>query len=95
MFFITNSVDNAWNNLKNIFISVLYSVAPVQGIRIQQRLEPWLTSEIIELMKERDRLLYMFRKQKTSELYKTYCSYRNKVQRNINQANADYMSNKM
>ena len=46
-------------------------------------------------MKERDRLLYMFRKQKTSELYKTYCSYRNKVQRNIKQAKADYLSNKM
>ena len=31
--FLTNSVDTAWNNFKNIFISVLDSVAPVKEKR--------------------------------------------------------------
>ena len=77
--FITNSVDTAWKSFKKVFVSVLDSVAPVKEIRLKQRSEPWLTTEIIELIKERDNLLHMFRNQNKSELYKTYCSYRNKV----------------
>ena len=64
--FITNSVDTAWKSFKKVFISVLDSVAPVKEIRLKQRSEPWLTTEIIELIKERDNLLQMFRNQNKS-----------------------------
>ena len=38
---------------KIIFLNVLDNIAPVKQIRLKQRTEPWLTAEILELIKIR------------------------------------------
>ena len=60
---------------------VLDNIAPVKQIRLKQRTEPWLTAEILELIKIRDMFLYKFRKEKNSDFYKQFCFYKIKFKK--------------
>ena len=46
----------AWDNFKCLFLSVLDNIAPVKEVRIKQRTEPWITSDILNSINERDKL---------------------------------------
>ena len=81
--------------LKLFFTQVLDTVAPVKEVRLKQRSEPWIDSEIITLIKERDTYLYKFRKYNDTDFYKQFCCLRNKVQLAVKNAKADYISNKL
>ena len=94
-FLMLELVNVAWLEFKSIFTSVLDSVAPVKEVWLIQRSEPWLTSEILDLIKTRDMFLYKLNKYNKSEFYKSFCLYRNMVQREIKTAKADYVSYKM
>ena len=76
-------------------MSILNSIAPVKEVRLKQRTEPWVGSELLDLMRSRDRFLYQFKKHGNSEDYRLFCCYRNQVQRYIRKAIADYFSNKI
>ena len=41
-------VEMTWDNFKTIFLSVLDIVAPVKEVRLKQRTEPWMNSEILQ-----------------------------------------------
>ena len=57
-------VEMAWENFKTIFHSVLDIVAPVKEIRLKQRTEPWMNSEILQTIRHQDETLNEFRKTK-------------------------------
>ena len=59
------------------------SVAPVKEIRLKTKAEPWMNSEILELIHERDVLLQNFKKNKNEDVYRIFCKLRNKVQSKI------------
>ena len=93
--FTVDNVNEAWQNFKTIFTQVLDTVAPVKEVRLKQRSEPWIDSEIITLIKERDTYLYKFRTYNDTDFYKQFCCLRNKVQVAVKNAKADYISNKL
>ena len=74
-------VKMAWYSLKIIFHSVLDSVAPVKEVKLKQRTEPWMNSDILQNITYWDETLNKFRKTKDPDLYKKYCQLRNLVQR--------------
>ncbi len=90
-----DDVNMAWSNFESIFIKILDSVAPIKQVRLKQRAEPWFTSEILDLILERDSLLRHFKKSKSSDDYKCYCKLRNKVQRTVKKAKSDYLSSQI
>ena len=49
----------------------------------RQRTEAWMTCDIMNLIHERDKLLYSFKKSRCQEQYKQFCAVRNKVNREI------------
>ena len=67
--FTAVTVNEAWENFKIPFLKVLDNIAPVKQIRLKQRTEPWLTAEILELIKIRDMFLYKFRKGKKRVIF--------------------------
>ena len=69
-------------------------VAPVKEIRLKQRTEPWMTSEILHDIRHRDDVLNKFRKTRDSDLYRTFCKLRNEIQRETKVAKRDYLANK-
>ena len=76
-------------------MKVLDTVAPIKEVRLKNRTEPWMPAEILDLMKNRDKFLYSFKKHNLQEDFKNYCKLRNKVNREISMAKADYFSNKV
>ena len=62
---------------------------------LKQRTEPWMSTEILNLIKERDESLSTFEKCKRPEDYKHFCKLRNKVQREIKLARYNYISGKI
>ena len=66
-------VEMAWDSFKTIFHSVLDSVAPVKEVKLKQRTEPWMNSEILQNIRFRDETLNKFRKTNDPDLYKKYC----------------------
>ena len=61
---VLNSVDAdlAWVRFKSIFLSVLDKIARFKTIRIKQRTQPWMSTEMIKLINLRDNYLRQFRK---------------------------------
>ena len=78
---------------KDVILSVLNTVAPIKEVRLKQRSEPWVDSNILDLIKKG--ILLEFKKDKLKKYYTSYCSFRNIVQREVAKAKSDYLSNKM
>ena len=88
-------VEMAWDSFKDIFHSVLDIVAPLKEVRLKQRTEPWMNSDILQNIRHRDETLNKFRKSKDPDLYKEYCKLRNMVQRETRISKRDYLANKI
>ncbi|XP_060607821.1 uncharacterized protein LOC132759963 [Ruditapes philippinarum] len=93
--FTAKSVDESWLLFKDMFLSVLNVVAPVKEVRLKQRSEPWLDSNILELINMRDYFLQEFRKHNQKDMYNKYCLYRNLIQRHIKKAKSGYISHQL
>ena len=78
---VLNSVDAdlAWVRFKLIFLSVLDKIAPFKTIRIKQRTQPWMSTEMIKLINLRDNYLRQFRKSKNQSDYELFIYHRNQV----------------
>ena len=55
--FDCSNVNDAWNSFKTMLLQVINDIAPVKEVRIKVRTEPWMTSDILKLIYERDRIL--------------------------------------
>ena len=90
------TVDEAWSTFRDILIKIIDKVAPLKEIRIKQRTEPWMTSDILDKIKERDRILAEYKRNKNNEeKYNQFCKIRNKIQQDIKRVKSDYISNKI
>ena len=67
--FSVSSVDDSWHIFKDIFLSILNTVAPIKEVRLKQRSEPWVDSNILDLINKRYFYLYKFKKDKLKEYY--------------------------
>ena len=84
--------EMAWDSFKLIFHAVIDALAPIKEIRLKQRTEPWINSEILQNIMQRGETLNTFRKTKDPALYKLYCKLRNKVQRETRNSKRDYFA---
>ena len=50
------NVDIGWSNWKSDFIKISDKHAPLRNVRVKERYNPWITSDIINLMYKRDYL---------------------------------------
>ena len=71
------------------------AVAPIKEIRLKQRTEPWMTSDILQSIQERDNWLNKFRKTRDPDDYKAYCKLRNDIQRKTRNSKSEYLANKI
>ena len=92
----SDTVDDAWLNFRDIFTATLDSVAPLKRVRIRNHSDPWITSEILESIRERDSWLRRSRKDRHDpDHYEKYRQARNRVQNEIRIAKRQYMVNKI
>jgi hypothetical protein len=88
-----NEVNSAWRKFKDILDHIIDHIAPVKRVKVKSKTEPWMTGEIIEAIKERDKLFSTYRKNPANEqMYESYCRKRNFVQRTVKRAKCEYVS---
>ena len=91
-----NNVNEAWVNFKNLITQVLDSIAPIKEIRIKLRTEPWIDDNILQSIRERDKLLTLSNRNKADKsLRRLFNETRNKLQRDIKKAKSNYFKNKV
>ena len=71
-FYNSLCVNSAWKSFKNIFMNVLDTVAPIKEVRLKKTTEPWMSAEILDLIKSRNIFLYKFKKYNKQEDFKSY-----------------------
>ena len=77
-------------NISSIYID---NFAPVKQLRIKQRTEPWVDSDILQAIKDRDSSFNKYRINKTEENFNTFKVLRNKVQNLVHNAKKDVFTN--
>ena len=81
---------------KEIFVNILDEIAPFKQVRIKTRTEPWMSSEILALISERDKALFNANKSKSNKLLRQeYNMLRNKVQREVKKSKSNYSKDKI
>ena len=93
--FDCNSVDEAWLFFRRKFMAVIDGIAPVKEIRVKQRTEPWMSSEILHMISERDAALRRFRRSGEESKYKQYIHLRNKIQFVKSKSKMEYFESKI
>ena len=64
-------------------------------MRVKQRTEEWMDSEILDLIQQRDKLFQCFKKSGKDDDYNSFCKLRNKVQREIKRAKSEFFKDKI
>ncbi|XP_071959824.1 uncharacterized protein [Antedon mediterranea] len=89
------TVDCSWQAFCVNFTNVLDKVALVKEVRIRHSSQPWMTPDILKIIKARDIYLKKFKRTRNL-LYRTeYCKLRNQVQRNIKEAKQTHFIDKI
>lgn len=88
----SNDVDKAWDLFKQRFIAVLDEVAPLRETRINHRSASWMTSEIIDLVRQCNRCFLKFKKSKLPTDYNSYANLRNQISYIVQQAKSEFYS---
>ena len=90
-----DDVGKAWSTFHGHFAGVIDKVAPVKKIRLKQRSEPWITHEILELIKERDKVLLEFKRSNQKSSYEQFCKIRNLIQNEVKKAKNSLYNDKV
>jgi len=66
-------------NFKVKFLAALDKLAPSREFWLKQRSKPWITSEILELIRQKDKYLCKFKKSTVDSEYEMCVSFRNQI----------------
>ena len=86
-------VNFCLNEFNSLFRSAIDIVAPLREVRVRNKVNPWMNSEILSGIKRRNDLFSRFKKNKDENIYAEYCRVRNKVQRDIKSAKELFFKN--
>ena len=89
------NVNDAWLNFESLFKAIIGKVAPEKHCRIKVRTQPWISNEILESMKLRDKCLKKYNHNKSESNLAEFRKLRNKTQQLVRDAKADYISNEI
>ena len=87
------NVDEAWAFFKLHFLSVLDLLAPIKEVRIKQRTKPWISSEMLDLIRNRDNSLTTFSRSKIENDYNQYLFSVIRLTITEEEAKTDYFGN--
>ena len=77
---ISDNVIDAWGHFKSIFMGIINNIALIKQVRIKQRTEGWIHTEILKSIKDTDEAFREFKKFKTGDKYSIFKELRNKTQ---------------
>ena len=88
-----NNVNLMWLYMKNALLDIFEKHAPIVEKRVKGRFCPWLSTEIHQLMNDRDKSLKKARKSNAAYDWKAYRKLRNKCTYEIRTSKSNYSKN--
>ena len=68
----SDNVIQAWENFKSIFMSAIGNIAPMKEVSIKQRTQPWITNEILQCIKDRDKAFRVYKKDSSDDIFSNF-----------------------
>jgi hypothetical protein len=88
-----NNVLFAWELFRESFLAISDIHAPYRNFRVKESASPWITHDIVKLIKERDKLHKTAITEKDPEIFDCYHALRNTITSNIRLSKKAYISN--
>lgn len=92
-YFKESDTIDMWIEWKNEFMRICDKHAPFKEIRVKERYNPWITSDIIKQMYKRDYISEKANLANDPDMEREYRMLRNNVTNMIEQSKADYFDN--
>ena len=93
--FANLDVDSCWKFMLENIMDILEKLCPEKNFKFARNRPNWLTNDLINLMKERDRLLKVYQRTKLETDKKEMRKYRNLVNISIKNARADFVKEQL
>ena len=90
-YYACNNPNNAWKFMVNHIVYTLDKMCPLKGFKIAQEKEPWISNEILEIIKDKDRLLRRAKNGNTEQDWDIAKNCRNRTNYLIRQAQANFI----
>ena len=87
----SQTVTSKWEVLEDIIRENIDKMCPLKDFKTKQKKEPWITNELIELIKDKDALLKRAKKRKDKQLWIEAKRLRNHCIRRLRVAKAEYI----
>ena len=85
-----------WEIMKINIEGIIDTMCPMKTFRINQIKQPWITPPLIELIKDKDKILKKAKKKKTDEnLWKQAKIFRNRCTNRLRKVKADYVKSNL
>ena len=85
-----------WEIMKINIEGIIDTMCPMKTFRINQIKQPWITPPLIELIKDKDKILKKAKKKKTDKnLWKQAKIFRNRCTNRLRKAKADYVKSNL
>ena len=94
-FYIEAVPNILWDIMLNNIETTLNEICPLRTFRIKKYKEPWITQELLELIKDKDSLLKKAKRTKCPEDLTIAKRYRNDCLSKIRKAKADFVSSEL
>ena len=94
-YLLFSCADSAYNHLSKILQDTVNDIAPLKDIRIKGNTKPWIDSNVIGLIRKRDKLKKKFLHTKLHVDYEYFKEQRNIVQRAIKRKKAKYVKEQL
>jgi ribosomal protein L29 len=88
------SIDTEFIRFNNHVMNILNKYAPLKKKIVKGKLNPWMTSDIVHLMKQRNKAHRRALSTKSPEDWKMYRVARNECNRKLNQGKKSYFQDK-
>ena len=86
-----NTVTGKWNCLLEIIRKNIDKMCPLKVFKIKKEKEPWISNQLIELIKDKDSALKRAKKKKDPQLWAEAKRLRNRCTKRLREARADYI----
>ena len=88
----SNTVTSKWNVLLKIITNTIDNMCALKLFKIKQEKQPWITNQLIELIKGKDHALKRAKKRKDPVLWEEAKRLRNNCTKRLRDARADYIN---
>ena len=90
-----NDVNQAWNIMLTNIMSTIDRMCPLKNYKVAKAKEPWVTNDILEMIKDKDRLLRRAKNKNTENDWILVRNARNNVNYQIRRAKANFIQDNL